>query len=99
MNPPRAPCTVRRGNTMSTRPLFCATLLTAGCLLLLSTFPMRSTALAPVGASQIAGTLIFDQAVPISSVDPINPLGYPSAYEALFLVGNTLVTFDGKMRL
>lgn len=84
---------------MSTRPLFCTTLLTAGCLLLLGTFPVRSTALATVGAPQTAGTLIFDQAVPISSVDPINPLGYPSAYEALFLVGNTLVTFDGKMHI
>jgi ABC-type transport system substrate-binding protein len=87
---------------MSTRRVFHTTLLTAGCLLLLAAFPVRSAALAsaPVArASQTAGTLTFDQAVPISSVDPVNPLGYPSAYEALFLVGNTLVTFNGQMQI
>ncbi len=87
---------------MGTHHLLGRTLLTLGCLLLVTASEGRFAPSAPHSITMAPQTtastaLTFDQAVGISSVDPVNPLGYPSAYEALFLVGNTLVTFDKKM--
>jgi len=45
------------------------------------------------------GTLTYAQTLPITTPDPINPQGYPSAYEANFTIYNTLVTFDRDLSI
>src|SRR5680860_475866 len=43
---------------------------------------------------EASGTLIFAQSAPITSLDPVNPQGYPAGYEATYTIYNNLVTFD-----
>lgn len=68
-----------------------------GALLLIAAAPVLSSGFA--APTQAAGkSLVFDTAVGVSSLDPVNPLGYPSGYEALFLIGDGLVRFNSKMK-
>lgn len=53
-------------------------------------------------AAQAAGnTLVFDQAVAITSLSPegFQPAGYPSGYEAAFAIYNGLVQFNAKLQI
>lgn len=46
-----------------------------------------------------SGTLIYAQSAPITSLDPVNPQGYPSGYEAVYTIYNNLVTFDPDLNI
>ncbi|CAN5800017.1 glutathione ABC transporter substrate-binding protein [soil metagenome] len=48
---------------------------------------------------EASGTLIFAQDAPITSLDPVNPQGYPAGYEATFTIYNNLVTFDRDLAI
>jgi ABC-type transport system substrate-binding protein len=45
------------------------------------------------------GTLTYAQNLPITTPDPVNPQGYPAAYEANFTIYNSLVTFDRDLSI
>jgi ABC-type transport system substrate-binding protein len=47
----------------------------------------------PAAAAQDGGELIYAQTMPITTIDPVNPQTYPSAYEANFTIYRNLVTF------
>lgn len=80
------------------RPFF-GTLVRTASLLVLVGLPLaaRSTHTFASTAAKGPAQLVFDQAVAVSSLDPVNPLGYPSGYEGLFLIGDGLVRFNAKM--
>jgi len=48
---------------------------------------------------EASGTLIFAQSAPITSLDPVNPQGYPAGYEATFSIYNNLVAFDRDLAI
>lgn len=83
----------------SKRSFLGATILAISLTILIG-LPLDTTASTRTFASaahKLPGRLVFDQAVGVSSLDPVNPLGYPSGYEGLFLVGDGLVRFNAKM--
>jgi peptide/nickel transport system substrate-binding protein len=48
---------------------------------------------------EASGTLIFAQSAPITSLDPVDPQGYPAGYEATFSIYNNLVAFDRDLAI
>ena len=50
--------------------------------------------LSATALQEASGTLIYAQSAPITSVDSVNPQGYPAGYEATYSIYRNLVTFD-----
>ncbi len=48
---------------------------------------------------EASGELVFAQSAPITSLDSVNPQGYPAGYEAVFAIYDNLVTFDRDLAI
>ncbi len=52
-----------------------------------------------VALQEASGELVYAQSAPITSLDSVNPQGYPAGYEAVFAIYNNLVTFDRDLAI
>lgn len=59
----------------------------------------RPSATFAAALQEASGTLIYAQSAPITSLDSVNPQGYPAAYEAVYTIYNNLVTFDQDLKI
>lgn len=86
--------TRRTGFTADRRTLLKGAGAAAGLAALARPFDTFAAAL-----QEASGTLIYAQSAPITSLDSVNPQGYPSGYEAVYTIYNNLVTFDQDLKI
>ncbi|HET9658982.1 MAG TPA: ABC transporter substrate-binding protein, partial [Thermomicrobiales bacterium] len=84
----------RTGFTTDRRTLLRGAGAVAGLVALARPFDTFAAAL-----QDASGTLIYAQSAPITSLDSVNPQGYPAGYEATYTIYNNLVTFDQDLKI